>query len=125
MQNPHNPPYAATVLFELYEQNGNHYVQIFYKNTTDENIPPLYIPDCGQKCPLEKFSEIYKSIIPTLDFEAECRLSLFSLTYEEAEFSPYQSSKCSYPNVPKINSIYIIIYSIGILQVLLQWFAFL
>lgn len=90
-QYPHAPPYASSVLFELYNQNGKYYIQIFYKNTTDETIPPLYIPSCGLKCPLDKFQSIYATIIPLKEFEFECRLSLLSMTYEEANLNPYET----------------------------------
>lgn len=31
------------------------------------------IPRCGKKCDLDKFSELYRDIIPG-DFESECRV---------------------------------------------------
>lgn len=37
-------------------------------------LEPLFIPDCGQKCPLTKMFEVYEDIIPTEDFDIECRL---------------------------------------------------
>lgn len=72
----HIPPYAATVLFELYKSQDNYYVQLFYRNTSVEVIHPIEIPYCGIKCPLENFKEIYKQVIPTEDFETECEVSI-------------------------------------------------
>lgn len=69
-------PYAASILFELYESNGEFYVQIFYKKTEDENIPAMDIPGCGTKCPLNKLFDIYSSIISTQDFDTQCRLDV-------------------------------------------------
>lgn len=37
-------------------------------------LEPLFIPDCGQKCPLTKMFDVYEDIIPTEDFDIECRL---------------------------------------------------
>lgn len=68
------PPYGASILFELYELNGEHYVQIFFRKTRDEYVPPLEIPGCGTRCSMDQLYEIYASMIPTHDFETECRL---------------------------------------------------
>lgn len=68
------PPYAASILLELYQHEGQHFVQIVYKKNNNENIPTLDIPSCGTLCPLDKFYEIYKAFIPTNDFETECKL---------------------------------------------------
>ena len=85
-QPPHSPPYTATVLFELYKTSDKFYIQLFYKNTTNENLSPLNIPSCGVKCSLADFRRIYASIIPTDTFEKECEVSLMSMTYTDVEF---------------------------------------
>lgn len=46
----------------------------------------MYIPNCGISCPLEKLYQIYSAIIPG-DFEDECRLSILTMTYEDAEIN--------------------------------------
>lgn len=70
----HLPPYASCLLFELYEANANHYIQIFYKKSTEVDIPALRIPNCGYKCPLEKVFELYDGILPTQSYDKECEL---------------------------------------------------
>lgn len=92
-QQIHSPPYTASVLFELYKSSQGYYIQLFYKNTTDENLTPLTIPLCGPKCSLEKFRQIYEAIIPTAKYEKECQLSMLSMTYEEVDFQGFDSSK--------------------------------
>lgn len=67
------PPYAASLLFELYKSRDDHYVQIFYRNTTVEHPLPIHIPNCGIKCRLSRLYEIYSDVLP-LDFETECTL---------------------------------------------------
>lgn len=58
-------------------------VQIFYKNSSD--IPkPLYIPKCGQSCSLDEMYKLYSDVLPG-NFDEECKLSMLSMTYEEAE----------------------------------------
>ncbi|XP_055301172.1 prostatic acid phosphatase-like [Sitodiplosis mosellana] len=74
---PHNPPYASSVYFELYQSNDEYYMQIVYRNTSDENPLPLEIPNCGTKCTLKQFKSIYSAIIPTETFEEECQLPLY------------------------------------------------
>lgn len=77
---PHFPPYTATILFELYQTDSDYYVQIFYKNTTTEELKPLNIPRCGPKCSLGQLNRIYETILPTRDFETECRLSRLTMS---------------------------------------------
>lgn len=72
----HNPPYTATILFELRELNGKHFVQVFYKNSTEPQL--LDIPNCGTHCPLETMFEVYKDVIPG-NWEEECRLSILQM----------------------------------------------
>lgn len=71
----------------MYKADTAFYLQVFYKNTTNENLNPLIIPNCGVKCPLEKFYDIYKAVIPDGDFETECRISVLSMTYAEADLT--------------------------------------
>lgn len=71
----HVPPPTSQILFELYQLNSEHYVQITYRKTASMDEPPLYIPNCGEWCPLAKFYELYKEILPNDDetFESLCR----------------------------------------------------
>lgn len=67
-------PTASCLFFELYQSDNDHYVQIFYKNSTETNIPAMEIPKCGTKCPLNKMYELYDEILPKNSFEEECQL---------------------------------------------------
>lgn len=79
------PTYASCLLFELHQLNGTFHVELYYKRERgDDKVPlePLEIPNCGKKCPLDKLYEVYKDIIPTEDFDTECRLpTTFSLPH--------------------------------------------
>lgn len=77
MMGYHNPPYRATVMFELREYSDGHRVQVFYKNTTAEP-EPLDLPGCGTSCPLDQMFEIYKSVMP-VNWAEECTLSLLQM----------------------------------------------
>lgn len=81
------PPYRSSVLFELYKLKNEYTVKIFYRNTTDENLTPLNIPNCGPNCPLNKLFEIYKDVLPEDDFYTECKIPVLSMTYEEANLN--------------------------------------
>lgn len=82
----HNPPYTACVMIELRRINKTGYVSIFYKNTTAEP-QPMYIPNCGTSCPLKTMRELYNDVIPD-DWETECKMSMLSMTYEDANLQP-------------------------------------
>lgn len=71
----HTPPYSSCLMFELYESDKDkgHYIQMFYRNSTDEELLPLKIPKCGTKCPLEHFHRIYAHVLAS-DFVKECKL---------------------------------------------------
>lgn len=70
----HSPPYASSLLIELYRQKNEFYFQIFYRWSNTEKPLPLDIPQCGVKCSIAKFRQAYKEIIPTGSYEDECRL---------------------------------------------------
>uniref|UniRef100_A0A182VX51 acid phosphatase n=1 Tax=Anopheles minimus TaxID=112268 RepID=A0A182VX51_9DIPT len=87
----HNPPFAACIMLELRKptNGGPAYVEIFYKNTTAEPFQ-LTVPGCSAQCPLDEMFEIYDSIMPK-DWEAECQLSLLSMSYVEADLNSASS----------------------------------
>lgn len=71
----HVPPYSSCLQFELYKGNTNPYLQLFYRKSSKDNSPQsLSIPGCGEKCPLSKWYQLFKDILPTGSFEEECRL---------------------------------------------------
>lgn len=73
----HNPPFAATIMFELRKLDKEYRVQVFYKNSTGEP-QPLDLPGCGTSCALDKMFEVYKPVLP-VDWEKECSLSLLQM----------------------------------------------
>lgn len=83
-------PTASCLFFELYQNEDNPYVQIFYRNSTATNIPPLSIPNCGAKCPMNKMYELYGDILPSQSFDEECKL-------RDGEYLPPGGNPESYP----------------------------
>lgn len=70
----HEPPFSSCLFFELYEGFENPYVQIFYKNSDEPNVPALNIPGCGTKCSLKKLYDLYAIMLPKKNFDYECTL---------------------------------------------------
>ncbi|XP_054722700.1 lysosomal acid phosphatase-like [Uloborus diversus] len=77
--NMKEPPFAATVIFELYREPGghSHSVRLLFLNSTtpeaeDQTPNVLNIPKCGEFCPFEMFSTIVKSFTPE-NWEKQCR----------------------------------------------------
>lgn len=71
------PPYASSLHFELYKSGREYYVQIIYrKPDTDYNPQPLYIRNCGTMCPLDKFFDFYRHILPRKNesFASACKI---------------------------------------------------
>ncbi|XP_052869625.1 prostatic acid phosphatase [Anopheles cruzii] len=87
MFEPHNPPFTACIMLELRQpaDGGQPYVQVFYKNTTDEPFE-LSIPGCGLRCNLNDMFSIYSDILPS-DWTNECKRSILTMTYVEANLS--------------------------------------
>ncbi|KAG8139307.1 hypothetical protein E2320_002066 [Naja naja] len=56
------PPYAATHIFELYEEDNG---QMYYRNNTAVEPHMLTLPGCSKACPLEKFQNLITPILPT------------------------------------------------------------
>lgn len=69
------PPYASSLHFELYKTEDNeNYIQLFYRRFEEEELLPLDIPRCGEKCSIKQFYEKFNELIPG-DFNTECQLS--------------------------------------------------
>ncbi|XP_025996008.1 prostatic acid phosphatase isoform X1 [Solenopsis invicta] len=67
------PYYNIMVIIELHKHKGKWNVQIFLRNTTAHEPYPMTIPGCTVACPLEKFVEILKPLIPD-NLEEECKI---------------------------------------------------
>lgn len=51
-------------------------MQIAYKKGSEDDGTLLNIPQCGNKCPLEKMYKLFEKILPHRSFEDECEFSL-------------------------------------------------
>ncbi|KAL4222131.1 hypothetical protein ACF0H5_018171 [Mactra antiquata] len=62
-----SPQYTAMVIAELHENpTGKFYVNLFYKNVTDDPTAHLLtLPNCVENCPIEDFIRLTKDAVPT------------------------------------------------------------
>ncbi|KAM6451664.1 prostatic acid phosphatase-like [Liasis olivaceus] len=64
------PPYAASHMFELYQENSGHYtIEMYYQNDTAIEPHPVILPECSKACPLKQFKNLVAPILP----EKECK----------------------------------------------------
>ncbi|XP_076680942.1 prostatic acid phosphatase isoform X3 [Andrena cerasifolii] len=73
------PHYNIMTMIELHEDRDGWNVQVFLRNTTYREPYSLTIPGCTTVCPLEKFVQILKPMIPD-DWVQECKV--------EGEYTP-------------------------------------
>ncbi|XP_065798425.1 prostatic acid phosphatase isoform X2 [Muntiacus reevesi] len=68
------PPYASCHMMELYFQEGEYFVEMYYRNETRYEPHPLTLPGCTLSCPLTKFVELVAPVI-SQDWSMECAIS--------------------------------------------------
>ncbi|XP_031617280.1 prostatic acid phosphatase-like isoform X2 [Contarinia nasturtii] len=73
---PHIPPYSSCVFFELHKTGENYHIEIYYKKERGADKRPLQPLKlrCGTMCPLNEFYKAYNDILPTGDYDTECKL---------------------------------------------------
>lgn len=64
-------PFAGAIFFELYKAENDFEVVIYYKK--NEQVIELKIPGCKSHCPLDKFKELIKNVVPE-NWKEECKL---------------------------------------------------
>lgn len=69
------PVYNIMTIVELHRgpNPGGFGFKIFLRNTTLHEPYPLTVPECGHFCPLERFKDLTKEVIPT-SLEEECKV---------------------------------------------------
>ncbi|XP_001605452.1 venom acid phosphatase Acph-1 [Nasonia vitripennis] len=64
---PHVPEYTSAVIVELYELNARYFVKVFYYLGIPSTLVVQKIPGCEVLCPLDKFLDLLKNVIPSKD----------------------------------------------------------
>lgn len=69
------PEHGFSFHFEMYKTpKDQYYLQLFLRQPNDENPKAEEIKECGKKCSIPKFYEIYDELIPD-SFEKECKFN--------------------------------------------------
>ncbi|KAM6450886.1 prostatic acid phosphatase isoform 2-T2 [Liasis olivaceus] len=66
------PPYASCQIFEQYEENGVHTIEMYFRNDTSKEPYPVTLPGCSSACPLSQFAELVSPILVD-NWEKECK----------------------------------------------------
>ena len=68
-----HPPYAAAIIAELIREENNWFIQFLYKNESDSPPYPLYVPNCGHKCPVKTLRQLTADVTVTqAQWEIKC-----------------------------------------------------
>ncbi|CAL8098910.1 unnamed protein product [Orchesella dallaii] len=75
MYDKKRPPFASALLLELHQEQDSQefYIEIYYRNDTDQDAYRMSIPNCKEPCSLTEFSKLLDPFIPT-DWSQECQL---------------------------------------------------
>lgn len=79
MYNYKRAPYGAAVFMELLEDKDQHFVKIFYRNSTTVEPYELSIPKCPTPCLFEDFKKLTADVIPE-DYVKECSMAVLKTT---------------------------------------------
>ncbi|CAG9818086.1 unnamed protein product [Phaedon cochleariae] len=75
IEEPHFPNYSATVVFELHsleiENRTEFAVKVVHINGPDQNFVVKQLKGCDVLCPLNKFQELTKDVVP-VNYTREC-----------------------------------------------------
>lgn len=69
------PPYASALILELHEEDGHHFVKLFYRRSPAAPPKELILPGCpAVSCPLDEFRAFTssRSISSKEDHKMEC-----------------------------------------------------
>jgi len=75
------PPYASMIIIELKKnlENGQHFINMAYRNESNHQPYDLVLPKCQLDCPLKTFDDLTKHLRPE-DWISECQISGGDLT---------------------------------------------
>ncbi|NP_001315418.1 venom acid phosphatase Acph-1 [Apis cerana] len=62
---PHVPEYSSSIIMELHNIEGTHYVKIVYYLGIPSEARELQLPGCEVLCPLYKYLQLIENVIPS------------------------------------------------------------
>ncbi|XP_044275099.1 prostatic acid phosphatase-like [Varanus komodoensis] len=84
-------PYAACQFFELYqEKNGEHTIEMHFRNDTMRDPFLLTLPGCSSACPLSTFEKLVSPILVE-DWSKECKQTKREAKYSQTTMTPEPS----------------------------------
>lgn len=70
---PHCPAFASTLYFELRNNSGTAFINIYHKDDDLDVFEPITISGCEFDCSLDKFAKVLSDYLVDLDtWEDEC-----------------------------------------------------
>ncbi|XP_025602645.2 venom acid phosphatase Acph-1-like [Athalia rosae] len=92
---PHVPAYGSALIVEHWKQARNHFIKVIYYTGVPDKLVTKRITGCGDLCPLDRFLELTKPVIPS-DDEVFCvKESTCSVSRKLQSSSPVTNSEIS------------------------------
>ncbi|XP_019872634.1 testicular acid phosphatase homolog [Aethina tumida] len=68
---PHVPQFASTVIFELKRNNGEYYIEVYYKH--GDELERIQVGGCDLECPFDDFVQVMEEVtIDPSTWDKEC-----------------------------------------------------
>ncbi|KAH8332196.1 hypothetical protein KR074_005531 [Drosophila pseudoananassae] len=69
------PRFSALIAFELHqnEETGEYFLELYFQNDPDQEPKQLQIPGCEKQCPISKFVELTKDVLPDAPYKDLCQ----------------------------------------------------
>ncbi|CAH1957982.1 unnamed protein product [Acanthoscelides obtectus] len=61
---PHIPAYGSHIILEIHEKDGEYGVKVLYQDDSPRLHNYITLPGCEEFCPLDKFMEMHKGLLP-------------------------------------------------------------
>lgn len=84
----HYPAFASTIYFELRNNSGTPFVNIYHKDDELDIFEPITVKGCNFNCPLSDFATVLSDYLLDVDrWKTECAATSTSFTDAEVDTS--------------------------------------
>lgn len=81
---PHQPAFTSTLYFELRNNSGSRFINIYYRDDWQDFFEPITISGCSFNCNLNDFKTVLSDYLIDLDtWDTECAATSTSFTDSE------------------------------------------
>lgn len=85
---PHYPAFASTLYFELRNNSGSYFINVWHKDDDLDIFEPITVSGCKFDCPLEDFATNLADYLIDLDtWATECAATSTSYTNQDVDTS--------------------------------------